>query len=91
MIERAPSGAYVEEWRRLSGSDTSLQQIDGPAGRTYVTGEVAVIARDDRRDADTLLDVEFSICERIAGGAGWRIVGSTLPWRTGEVIDVGVR
>lgn len=91
MIERAPSGAYVEEWHRLPGSDAVADRFDGPAGRVYVIGDVAVVARDDRGDGDSLLDVEFSIRERIAGGAGWRIVASTLPWRTGEVIDVGVR
>ena len=59
--------------------------------RLYVAGDVAVVVTDERRDAESPLDVEFAICEPVRGQSEWRIVASTLPGRVGEDIDVGLR
>ncbi len=92
MIERAPSGAYVEEWHRLPGSAERLAEYrTGSRHRLYVAGDVAVVVTDERRDAGSPLDVEFAICEPVRGQSEWRIVASTLPGRVGEDIDVGLR
>jgi hypothetical protein len=92
MIERAPSGAYVEEWHRVPGSTDRLieHRIDS-RHRLYVAGDLAVMATDDRGDDRSPFDVEFAICEPAADGSGWRIMASTLPGRRGEGIDVGFR
>ena len=92
MIERAPSGAYVEEWHRLPGSAERLAEYRTDSRhRLYVAGDVAVVVTDERRDAESPLDVEFAICEPVRGQSEWRIVASTLPGRVGEDIDVGLR
>lgn len=92
MIERAPSGAYVEEWHRLPGSAERLAEYRTDSRhRLYVAGDVAVVVTDERRDAGSPLDVEFAICEPVRGQSEWRIVASTLPGRVGEDIDVGLR
>ena len=47
LYERAPSGAYVEEWRRIPGTSTGLryrQRADG--SEIYVAGSVTVFVRD---------------------------------------------
>jgi hypothetical protein len=41
----------------------------------------------DRPMMEALLDCEFSIAE--LDGDTWRITAPTLPWREGEVLDVG--
>jgi hypothetical protein len=47
MMERAPSGAYVEEWRLVPGSrdDLSHRRLDART-EVYVAGPVAVLVRD---------------------------------------------
>jgi len=46
MMEYAPSGAYVEEWRLVPGSrDPLLVRLDGLAA-VYRAGDVAVYVRD---------------------------------------------
>ncbi len=46
MVERAPSGAYVEQWRLVpgSGDPLSVTEIDGDV--IYRAGDVAVFVRD---------------------------------------------
>jgi hypothetical protein len=47
LYERAPSGAYVEEWRLIPGSSTNLEyrrRADG--SELYIAGSVAVEVRD---------------------------------------------
>ncbi len=109
LTERAPSGAYVEEWRRVPGSDTRLEHRTLADGRRfYRTGPVSVVVRDrptplrdmervevlaDRAGEDaaalaSLVDIEVSIAQ--CDDDGWRVTGSTLPWKAGEVIDVGL-
>jgi hypothetical protein len=107
MIERAPSGAYVEEWRLVPGSrqHLSVRQVDDTT--IYRAGPVAVFVRDrrvaiprparlpellddcagDRPMMEALLDCEFSVAELVDDT--WTITASTLPWREGEVLDVG--
>ena len=47
MIERAPSGAYVEEWHRLPGSTNPLELLAlTDERRLYLAGDVAVLVRD---------------------------------------------
>jgi hypothetical protein len=47
LYERAPSGAYVEEWRLISGPSSGLQHRQRADGsELYVAGSVAVVVRD---------------------------------------------
>lgn len=47
LIERAPSGAYVEEWRLLPGTRHPLEHhTDGDGHHVYRAGDAAVIVRD---------------------------------------------
>ena len=46
MIERAPSGAYVEEWRLVPGSRDVLSVTHDGLASTYRAGSVAVLVRD---------------------------------------------
>ena len=91
MIERAPSGAYVEEWHRVSGpADRLVEYRTDSRHRTYITGELAVVVTDDRGDDQSPFEVEFAICEPADDRSRWRIVASTLPGRVGEGLDVGL-
>lgn len=65
MIERAPSGAYVEEWRRLPGTVGPLSHRLDAAGRhVYVAGDAAVVVRDRLRPvvAEVRLDELIAAC-----------------------------
>jgi hypothetical protein len=47
MIERAPSGAYVEEWHRLPDTRTpTTHHIDDLGRHVFRAGDVAVLIRD---------------------------------------------
>lgn len=47
MIERAPSGAYVEVWHRVSALDADSSYLKQFDGRTiYRVGDIAVAVRD---------------------------------------------
>jgi hypothetical protein len=69
MVERAPSGAYDEEWHRLDGSD-------GPCGHVVVDGRVGGGAREGWyvvgdhamyvRDRSVVVDDDRRIDEQIA-------------------------
>ncbi|MEQ1701142.1 MAG: hypothetical protein ABMA25_13595 [Ilumatobacteraceae bacterium] len=84
MIERAPSGAYVEEWRLLPGTSGPLSCEALVGGATwYRAGDVGVLVHD-RRLGGEALDCEFSFAR--LGDHGWVIEQSTLPWRVGTVI-----
>ena len=84
MIERAPSGAYVEEWRLLPGSREPLTcQVLAGGATWYRSGEVGVLVHD-RRFGGEALDCEFSFAR--LGAAGWTVERSTLPWRVGDMI-----
>lgn len=49
LIERAPSGAYVEEWHRLPGTTHPLHHvIDADDRHIYRAGDAAVLVRDRR-------------------------------------------
>lgn len=88
MIERAPSGAYVEEWRLLPGTRGPLDCMLLPNGSSwYRAGEVGVLVHDRRR-ANGALECEFSFARRsgTSTGESWVIEASTLPWRVGEEI-----
>ena len=92
MTERAPSGAYIEQWHRLPGSTERLiEQRTDSHHRLYVAGDIAVVVNDDRCDTGSTFDIEFAICTPINDGPEWRIVASTLPGRIGEVVDVDLQ
>lgn len=85
MIERAPSGAYVEQWQLLSGSRSALGCTTLPDGSTwYRAGDVGVLVHD-RRMGGVALDCEFSFAREAP--AGYRVEHSTLPWRVGATIS----
>ena len=94
MIERAPSGAYVEEWHLVPGSREHLSHAHLGGGREWFTaGPIAVLVRDrvttvqpgqPLRAAD--LDCEFSVARRTPDGR-LRVEHSTLPWREGALLD----
>ena len=91
MIERAPSGAYVEEWHRVPRSvDRLIEHRTDSRHRLYAAGDLAVVVTDDRGDDQSLFEVEFAICEPADDRSPWRIVASTLPGRIGEGLDVGL-
>ena len=91
MIERAPSGAYVEEWHRVPRSvDRLIEHRTDSRHRLYAAGDLAVVVTDDRGDDQSLFEVEFAICESVDDRSRWRIVASTLPGRIGEGLDVGL-
>ena len=46
MVERAPSGAYVEQWQLVLGSRDPLSVTDVGGRRVYRAGDVAVLVRD---------------------------------------------
>ncbi len=46
MIERAPSGAYVERWERIPGSAGPLSHHEHGAVQWFVAGDVAISVRD---------------------------------------------
>ena len=46
MIEHAPSGAYVEEWRLVAASRHPLGVTSIPGDIVYRAGDVAVLVRD---------------------------------------------
>lgn len=49
LIERAPSGAYVEEWHRLPGTTQPLHHlIDADGRHIYRAGDAAVVVCDRR-------------------------------------------
>jgi hypothetical protein len=49
MIERAPSGAYAEEWRRIPGTSAPFEHHrDGDGGHRYRAGDAMVLVRDRR-------------------------------------------
>ncbi len=107
MMEHAPSGAYVEEWRLVPGSREPLLVTQHESGTIYRAGSIAVFVRDraipiprlarlaelvdeyweDRTMIEALLDCEFSVAELNDGE--WRVTASTLPWRQGNVLNVG--
>jgi hypothetical protein len=110
LIERAPSGAYVEEWRLLPNTRDMFEHRTTLDGRQlYRTGDAVIVVRDrptpvprtarlqelvaecgDDRDAlAALVDCEFSFAR--CNGHEFRIEASTLPWREGQVVDVGLR
>lgn len=77
MIERAPSGAYVETWHRAGATGGPHRRSDHPDGsRTYRTGDIAVLVRDrsqpidERHRLDAQIDRAGSDRETIA-----RLVG----------------
>ena len=95
MIERAPSGAYTEEWHLVPGSRDLLRHERLGMGRErFTAGPVVVEVRDravpmasGEPFTATSLDCEFSVAMRDPAGT-YRIVVSTLPWREGASLDV---
>lgn len=107
MIERAPSGAYVEVWKLCEVPDLAahLTRRDNDCVEAIylvgnhvaylrgvrhapTTGTLIDLASGDIERLRALLDCEFSYGVQESGGS-WRIELSTLPWREGEILDVG--
>lgn len=109
MIERAPSGAYVEEWRLMPGTRSPLDHhVRADGAHVYRAGDAVIVVRDrptritevarldelarcgdDRDRLIALVDCEFSFATRL--GDRFVVEASTLPWREGTVVDVGLR
>ena len=91
MIERAPSGAYVEELQRVPASAGRLvEDRTDSRHRLHAAGDLAVVVTDDRGDDGSPFEVEFAICEPADDRSRWQIVASTLPGRIREGLDVGL-
>jgi len=89
MIERAPSGAYVEEWRLVPGSRDVLEHaVLANGGEWYRAGSAGVFVHDRRRAA-AALDCEFSLA-RLGPDDAFVIEASTLPWRVGAVVALAL-
>ncbi|MFM2069831.1 MAG: hypothetical protein RLZZ623_94 [Actinomycetota bacterium] len=95
MIERAPSGAYVEEWRLLPNSRDPLLHVvgleNGVRTGAYRAGDHLIVVRD-RAAGAAAIDCEFSYAVRVADR--FVVMHSTQPWRVGAVVDahaLGVR
>jgi hypothetical protein len=88
MIERAPSGAYVEEWRLLPNSrDPLLHAVgldDGVRTGAYRAGDHLIVVRDRAAGAPAI-DCEFSYAVRVEDR--FVVMHSTQPWRVGAVVD----
>lgn len=97
MMERAPSGAYMEEWHLLPDSRGPLSHsVLADGSEWYRAGSVGVLVRDrpfpvprverltsltDRADLEAAVDCEFSFCRLT--GAAWVVEHSTIPGRVG--------
>lgn len=102
LIERAPSGAYIEEWRLVPDSRGRLQHSTlADRAEWYRAGDVAVLVRDrrqpsptcarlteivDRSELEAALDCEFSYARRTDDS--FLVEASTLPWRVGSVVPI---
>jgi len=102
MMERAPSGAYVEEWHLLDGSRGPLSHSLLADGSVWFrAGSVGVLMRDrpapppsvarlteltDRASLEAAIDCEFSFCRLV--DHGWTIEHSTCPARVGAFVQV---
>ncbi len=100
LMERAPSGAYIEEWHLLPSSRGPLSHsVLADGSSLYRAGAVGVLVRDrpgpvpsverltslaDRDALEAALDCEFSFCGLTDGV--WTISHSTLPGRLGCTI-----
>lgn len=104
MIERAPSGAYVEEWHLIPGTSAPVGHEVLPDGRhVYRAGSVTVVVRDRTAliprparlpaliaDADPAQARALVDCEFSYCEHGV-VVRSTLPWMEGRTVDVDLR
>ena len=102
MIERAPSGTYVEEWHLLPESRGPLSHSKLADGsQFYQAGSVGVLVRarrgpvppvdrltalTDRAALEATVDCEFSFCQ-LVGGA-WVVEHSTIPARVGAPFSI---
>lgn len=64
MLERAPSGAYVERWQRIPDTRVPLEQRRLDDGsRLYLAGSVAVLVRDRPRPVPSHERLDVLIAE----------------------------
>ncbi len=64
LIERAPSGAYVEEWHRLAGTTDPLRHMVDVDGRQiYRAGDAAVVVRDRPRPLPRVARLDELVAE----------------------------
>lgn len=101
LIERAPSGAYVEEWHLLPGSRGSFAHHHvNNASEWCRAGDFGVLVTDQRQPAsggsrltdmsergelEAAIGCEFSFAVRSAAGS-FTVAASTLPWRVGTTL-----
>jgi len=100
MMERAPSGAYVEEWHLLPGSRGPLSHsLRADGSQWFRAGAFGVLVRDrsgplprvsrlteltDRAALETAIDCEFSFA--VLADDVWTIQHSTVPSRVGALV-----
>jgi hypothetical protein len=64
MIERAPSGAYVEEWHRLPHTQTPFtHDVDASGRHVYQAGDAAVVVRDRRTPVSRVARLDELLAE----------------------------
>lgn len=93
VIEFAPSGAYVEDWRVLNSAAGPLDGMRDDASGWVICGDHAALVRrkaplKDRTDRATIIEAlesfEASYGKRSAPGAPYIVEFSTNPLREGE-------
>ncbi len=64
LIERAPSGAYVEEWRRLPNTTSPLaHEVDARGRHLYLCGDAAIRIRDRATQPTRLARLDELVAE----------------------------
>ena len=82
MVTQGESGTTY----RSGGVAVLVRDRELPIPRLARLSELVDEYWEDRTMIEQLLDCEFSVAEMTEGK--WRVTTSTLPWRTGDVLDV---
>ncbi len=64
MLERAPSGAYLEEWQRIPDTSAPLEhRVLADGGELFLAGAVAILVRDRSRPVVSRKRLDVLIAE----------------------------
>lgn len=87
MIERAPSGAYMEEWHLVEGSAATppTRRVLGDGRELFTAGPVMILTPCPATAVP--LECQFIVAIRHDDGEH-RVVTSTLPCPEGSILDL---